>query len=146
MGSSRWPRSTRTASWTARVEHVVNQDNRLPVHPRRGKVGATQRPRWAEPQVIAVHGHVERSAGNLETLELPDPGGQAASKRHAARRDAEQNHLIATVRPFQDLVGDPGQRAPDLLGIEYRKAITPRDRIAGCAHEWTSFPVSPDGP
>src|SRR5271156_1433603 len=130
MGSSRWPRSTRTASWTARGRQV----------------GTARRPRGAEPQVIAVHGHVERSAGNLETLELPDPGGQAVSERHAARRDAEQNHLIAAVRPFQDLVGDPGQRAPNLLGIEYREAITPRARLAGCAQEWPSSPASPDGP
>jgi hypothetical protein len=44
------------------------------------------------------------------------------------------------MRPFQDLVRDPGERTPDLLGIEDRKAITPRDRTARCAHTTDLLP------
>src|SRR5580693_3776718 len=91
-------------------------------------------------QVIPVHGHVKRAAGDLEPFEFPDALREAACERHPARRDAEQDDPVTAVRPFQDLVGDPGQRSPDLLGIEDREAITPRDRIAGCAHRTDLLP------
>src|SRR5205814_1885037 len=84
--------------------------------------------------------HVERTAGNVEALELADQRREAARQRHPACRDAEQYDPVTAVRPFQDLVSDPGQRPPDLLGIEHREAITPRDRIAGRAHRRDLLP------
>src|ERR1700680_4358458 len=91
-------------------------------------------------QVIPVHSHVERAARDLEALELPDARGEAACQRHPARRDAEQDDPVTAVRPFQDLVSDPGQRPPDLVGIENRETITPRDRTAGWAHRTDLLP------
>src|SRR5882672_4188401 len=87
-----------------------------------------------KPQVIPVHGHVEGATGDVEALELADPRREAPGQRHSARRDAEQDDSVTAARPFQDLVSDPGQRPPDLLGVEDREPITPRDRTAGCAH------------
>src|SRR6201986_4396940 len=93
-----------------------------------------------KPQVIPVHGDVERAARDQAALEFGDAPGEAACQRHPARRDAEQDNPVTAVRPFQDLVSDPGQRPPDLLGIEHREAITPRDRMAGRAHRRDLLP------
>jgi len=93
-----------------------------------------------KPQVIPVHGHVERAAGDIEALELADARREAARQRHPARRDAEQDDPVTAVRPLQDLVSDPGQRPPDFLGVEHREAITPRDRTAGRAHRRDLLP------
>jgi len=63
--------------------------------------------------------------------------------RAAAERDAlppPLDALLTAVRPFQDLVSDPGQRPPDFLGVEHREAITPRDRITGRAHRSDLLP------
>jgi len=87
-----------------------------------------------------MHGHVERAAGDVEALELADPRRKAACQRHPARRDAEQDDPVTAVRPFQDLVSDPGQRPPDFFGVEHREAITPRDRITGRAHRSDLLP------
>src|SRR5690348_1322131 len=93
-----------------------------------------------KPQVIPVHGHVERAARDVEPLELPDPCRQAPGQRHPASRDAEQDDPVAAARPLQDLVSDPGQRPPDLLGVEHPEVITPRNRNTGCAHRTDLLP------
>src|SRR5512135_81030 len=127
-------RVERGADRAPRVQHVVNQDNGLTVHAAGREVGAAQGTGRMQPQVIAVHCHVEGAARHVEPLELTDTGSEAACQRHPAGGDAEQDDLVAAVRPFQDLVSDPGQRPPDLFGVEYREAITPRDRTTGRAH------------
>ena len=130
----------RGAHRPARVQHVVDQDDRLAVHPAGREFGPAQRAGRMKPQVIPVHGHIEGAAGDVEALELADPRREAPGQRHSARRDAEQDDPVTAVRPFQDLVSDPGQRPPDFLGVEHREAITPRDRITGRTHRSDLLP------
>src|SRR5437899_1124568 len=44
------------------------------------------------------------------TLDLPDLRGKAAGQRHPPGGDAEQDDLLRSPGPLDDLVGDPGQR------------------------------------
>jgi hypothetical protein len=53
-------------------------------------------------------------------LDLLDAVGQAAGEWDAAGGDTEQQHVISAVCPLKDLVGDPGQRSPDLGGLQDR--------------------------
>ena len=77
MGSSRWPRSTRTASWTsaraaevaegvqrgpdgaAGVEDVVDQDDGAAFDAAGRELGALERAGRVQAQVVAVHRDVE---------------------------------------------------------------------------------------
>src|ERR1039457_6737568 len=124
----------------ARIQHIVDQDNGLPVYSVSGKLGSTQRTSRVEPQIVPVHGDVQRTARDLEPLELPDTSREATRERNPAGRNAEQDDLITAVRPLQDLVRDPGERTPDLLGVEDRETMTPRDRTTGCAHKTDLLP------
>src|SRR4029077_14915618 len=112
------------------------EDDRLAVHPAGGQLDAAQRTGRMKSQVIPVHGHVERAAGDVKAIELADQRRAAARQGPPAWRDAEQYDPVTAVRPFQDLLSDPGQRPPDFLGIEHREAITPRDRTTGRAHRY----------
>ena len=120
-------RVQRRAHRPARVQDVVDQDDDLAVDAGRRHVGVTQRPRRAQPQVIAVHGDVEGAGGGGTALDLGQPLGQPAGQRHAPGRDAQQDDVGAAVGALQDLVRDPGQGPAD-LGL-------PEDGLAagGCA-------------
>src|SRR5690606_3588018 len=94
MGSSRWPRSTRTASCPARgpdvvqrveggadgpagEEHVVDEDDQAAVDAVTGDLGAGQRTRGVHAQVVAVHGDVERADRDLALGDLLQLGGES---------------------------------------------------------------------
>ena len=47
------------ADRAAGEEHVVDEDDRLPVHPVRGHLGPLQGASGTQPQVVAVHGDVK---------------------------------------------------------------------------------------
>ena len=122
----------------AGVEHVVDEDHDLAVDARRGNRGVTERPGWTQPQVVAVHGDVERACRGGPPLGLGQLGSQAARERHSPGRDAEQNHVAGAVGALEDLVRDPGERAADLVRSENDLAIRQRRRaglaraVSGC--------------
>ena len=136
IGSSRWPRSTRTASWTAarpadvvqRVEggadraageqHVVDQHDDLVVDPAVGDLRREQGARRLQAQVVAVHRDVERPARDGRALDGGDALGDPLGERHAARRDAEQDEVVGALVALEDLVGDAAQCAGDVARVE----------------------------
>ena len=136
IGSSRWPRSTRTASWTAarpadvvqRVEggadrasgeeHVVDQDDDLVVDAAVGDLRREQRPGGLQAQVVAVHRDVERPARHGGALDGGDPLGDPLGERDAARRDAEQDEVVGALVALEDLVGDAAQGPGDVARVE----------------------------
>ena len=109
IGSSRWPRSTSTASCTAagpaevaqRVERgadraageedVVDEDDEPAVDAAVGQHRGLQRPDAAQPQVVAVEGDVDGADVDLRAGERLDAGGEAAGQRGAAGRDADED-------------------------------------------------------
>ena len=56
--------------------------------------------------------------GHRASLDLLDAVGQAPRQRDAAGRDAQQHHVGGAVGAFEDLVRDPGERPPDLGGLQ----------------------------
>ena len=143
----------------ARVEDVVDQHHDLVVDARRGDLGVPQRPGRAQPQVVAVHGDVERARRDRAALDLFEALGQPAGERHPPGRDAEQDDVVGAVGPLQDLVRDPGQRPPDLVRLKHRpgrrlgppRGVSRRSvslgsiGLIGRMDQGTSFPASPDG-
>ena len=134
-----------------RVEHVVHQHHDLAVDPVRRHLGPAERPRRAQPEVIAVHGDVKRPVRDWVAFHLLEPGGQAARQRHPAGRDAEQHHLLRAPGPLDDLVGDPGQRPAD-LGLFQHGLAVPGDGAGGPvpgrlrARRWPGAHASPGPP
>src|ERR1700744_6567487 len=49
----------------------------------------------------------------------PAPPASRPARRDSPGGDAEQQDVAGPVGPFEDLVGDPSQGPPDLLGFEY---------------------------
>jgi len=129
---------------TAGVEDVVDQDHDLVVDARGRDLGMAQCPGRPQPQVIPVHGDVERAGRNLAALHLGQPLCKPPRERHPSGRDAEQNHVAGAVGALQDLVRDPGQRPPYLVGLQHRLGGWSAQPI-GRMHQGTPFPASPDG-
>ena len=107
----------------AGVQHVVDEHHGLAVDAVGGHLGAAQRPRRAQPQVIPVHRDVEGAVRHLLALYLGDPGSQPARQRDAAGRDAKQHDLLRSPGPLDDLVCDPGQRPADFGLLKDRFGI-----------------------
>ncbi|ESU49622.1 hypothetical protein P376_2404 [Streptomyces sp. HCCB10043] len=133
------------ADRAAGEEHVVDQDDQAALDPLAGDVGAGQGARRAQPQVVAVHGDVERSDRRLPAGDLFEFVGEPTGEEHAPGRDAEQHHVVGALGAFDDLVGDTGQHTGDVGGLENGAR-----RVAGvvvlCVHKKrTSFSASRDG-
>src|SRR5580704_3095156 len=124
MGSSRWPRSTRTASWTERGR---------PRSLSASRAARTVRPEKSTSSTRTTVLPSTPSGGTSvrgRALELADPGGQAAGQVDAASGDAEEHDPLPAVRALQDLVRDTAQRAADLFRSEHRlPALLLRARI-----------------
>ena len=161
IGSSRWPRSTRTASRTAigRPWSVIASSAARTVRPvystsststtvcpltsgnasPRLTIGA-----WADPrQVVAIEGDVERPDRDRCTLVLLDQRRQPPCERDAAAADADEDERVGAAVALDDLVRDARQRAADLIGVEdgalghgCSLAASP-DRVKGGSSEYT---------
>ena len=70
------------------------------------------------PQVVAVHGHVERADRDVVPLDGGDPLGDALGERHAAAGDAQQDQVLGALVALEDLVGDAGQGPVDVAFVE----------------------------
>ena len=57
----------------------------------------------------------DRHLGALDPLDL---GGQPPGEMVAAVRDPDQHDVRRALVPLDDLVGDPGERAAHVLGVE----------------------------
>ena len=71
--------------------------------------------------VVAVERDVELAERDLATCEVGDPPSQTLGERDAARMDADQRDLVELGVPFDDLVGDPGERPVDGLAVEQNR-------------------------
>jgi hypothetical protein len=72
-----------------------------------------------QPQVVAVHGHVQRADRDVGALDRGDPGRQPVGQRDPAGRDAQQDQVVGALRAFEHLVGDPGEGPADVGGLQH---------------------------
>jgi hypothetical protein len=96
--------------------------------------------------VIPVEGDVEDPHGDLRPFDPGDLGGKAASQVVATGGDPHQSQPVGSLVPFQDLMGDPGDRPPDLTRVQqanggHHEGAPGRRR--GRAHTWSSIRVPP---
>ena len=128
-------RVDRGADRPARVEDVVDDDDRSPLDRERNARRAHHRLALGSPaaapnmHVVAMEGDVERAERQLDLGPLGDEPPQARRERHAARLDADERESLEPSQfvvgdafpmgsPFDDLVGDAGERLRDRLCVE----------------------------
>jgi hypothetical protein len=115
----------------AGVQDVVYQDDGASLDAFGREVGALQRAGRVQPQVVAVHGHVQRADRDVGALDRGDPGCQPVGQRDPAGGDAQQHQVVGALGAFQDLVGDPGQGPADVGGLEHPAYDTGAQRVRG---------------
>ena len=127
--------SASSAARTVRPEYSTSSTSTtiVPSMPAGGMAGAAERPGRPQPQVIAVHGDVERAGRHRVAFDLRHPLGQPGGQRNAPGGDAEQDHAGRAVGALQDLVRDPGQRPADLGRLQHRLAVAGRCPGLGAA-------------
>ena len=69
--------------------------------------------------VVAVEGDVDVAERHLGAGQLADQGVQALGEQRAAGVDADQGEALGARVLLDDLVGDPDQRAPQLIALEH---------------------------
>ncbi len=110
------------ADRAAGEEHVVDQDDQAALDPLAGDVGAGQGARRAQPQVVAVHGDVERSDRRLPAGDLFEFVGEPTGEEHAPGRDAEQHHVVGAL--------GASRRSRGRYGSAHGRCRGPRERGA----------------
>src|SRR5215831_15580354 len=91
----------------ARVEDVVDENDRLVGHREGDFSGPQDRGLPLEREIVPVEGDVECAHRNRLASDLLQPGRDPASERHPARPDTDQREPVGPARPLDDLVGDP---------------------------------------
>ena len=166
MGSSRWPRSTSTATWiaagrpksstasiAARTLRPVNMTSststtRLPCDRERHARRARHRPHAARDHVVAVERDVERADRHRLLRELRELRGDELGHRLSAAHDRDQAQVVGAGVPLQDLVRDPRRGALDALGVEdyaARHGSRPRSAAIWVVDIALPLPTSLDG-
>ena len=102
------------ADGAAGEEHVVDEDDQPAVDAVGGDLGAGERAGRAQPQVVAVHGDVERADRDRAAGDLLELGGEPGGEEDAAGGDAEEHHVVGALGAFDDLVGDAGEHPGDV--------------------------------
>jgi hypothetical protein len=69
-------------------------------------------------QVVAMEGDVERAERDLTAGEIGDPAPQPVGERNAAGVDPNERDGVEIRIALDDLVGDPGKRPVQRLGVE----------------------------
>jgi hypothetical protein len=103
----------------------------------------------AHLDVVAVEGDVQRAERDLVAGAIRDQSPQTLRERNASAVDADQRDAVELRVALDDLVGDPGERALDRLGVEESllggdaraQSATP---VVGAALIRNSFPASLD--
>jgi hypothetical protein len=125
IGSSRRPRSTRTArrirsgrpDRPSGEEDVVAEDDGLPLD-REVDLGPLQDGRAGNRrEVIAVERDVEEPDGNPDLFRGQDVLRQAAGERDAPRPDSHQREGIGPVKGLDDLARHPGDHPVHSRGV-----------------------------
>src|SRR5688500_19394092 len=102
----------------AGVDHYVDEDHRLAAH-LGFQVGALHDGRVGQAgEVVTVVGDVEGADRDRCALVLLDEPGQASGDRDAAAADPHQHQVVDPAVALHDLVGDPGHRATQVIGVE----------------------------
>ena len=110
----------RRADRAAREQHVVDQH-----HGASGDVEADARlvhlgRLGPQADVIAVEGDVEHAHRHRGALDALDLGGEPGREVVAAVRDAHEHDVIGALVALDDLVGDAGEGAANVVGVEQR--------------------------
>ena len=128
------------------VEHVVHQNDVFALHGKRDFGGAHHRLDIHRGEIVAIEIDVENAHRNLAVFQAFDLLRQPLRQRNAAAANADERELIEVFGFFQNLVGQPDQRAVDFrsaheLGFfagERHKA--PKDRVAWSPFGGARFP------
>jgi hypothetical protein len=72
------------------------------------------------PDVVAVEGDVERPNRHRDAFDALDLGGEPVREVIASVRDAHEHHAVRAFVTLDDLVGDAGEGAADVVGVEQR--------------------------
>ncbi len=99
----------------ARVQDVVDEDDRAAVEVERDLGPLHDWLLGDQRQVVAVEGDVERANRDLGALVLEDRRRQPVGERDAAALDADQREPLGAGLLLHDLVRDAGDRAADVL-------------------------------
>jgi hypothetical protein len=112
----------RRANGAARVEHVVDEDDRRPVEVEVEARCADDRllgaGRGIGDSVVAVERDVDGAEGDLLAAPLLDQRGEPLGDRDAARVDADEREAGQVVVALDHLVRDPRERAAEALRVE----------------------------
>jgi len=120
------------ADCPAREQNVVHQHDSAAVDGKRN-TGLLEDGLWADGgQIIPIEGDIERSDRRLAAGDRLDPRLQPKRQRHAARTNSDQCEVVEIAVSLDDLVGDAGNGAADLLRIE-------NDHASGLSHETQSL-------
>jgi hypothetical protein len=101
-----------------------------------------------QPDVVAIERDVERAHRDLHALDLCDLPREAHGEVVAPVRDPDEDEAVGPLT-LDDLMGDPGECAADVVGAEDR-AHTGTPPRAGeearklCCISWSPFPASRD--
>ena len=71
----------------------------------------------SHPDVVAVERDVQDPDRHLRPLDPTDLIRQPARQIVATVGDADQHHVCRALVSLQDLVSDPGERPPDVVGL-----------------------------
>src|SRR5690606_16176564 len=99
-------------------EDVVDQDDDLAVYARGRDHCLLRSSGRVRAQVVAIHRHVERADGDRGALDSGDPIADAPGKWYATSVQSEQDQVLGTLVPLEQLVRDASQRPGDVTGIQ----------------------------
>ncbi len=108
----------RGAGCASVMDDVVDQHDHLSAHVgqvARGPVTAGR----PEVKVVAMLRDVEAAERYSRLLELAENHRQASRQDIALADDADDHHIVDAPIALHDLVRDPMQRAPDLVGVHH---------------------------
>jgi len=127
------PRSISASSGADRAageEHVVDEHDGL-VLDRERDVGGPHDRRATQVEVIPVERDVERADGQRRPVDRRDLGGQSLGEGDPPRAEPDEGHVLGAAVAFEDLVGDPGERAVEGGGIEHFGLFAQAGRAGG---------------
>jgi hypothetical protein len=102
----------------AGVQHVVHQHHHLAGEVR-GDLGHRGRQHRAQPDVVAVEGHVQRALGRRLTVDLGQGLGQPGGEGDPAGLEPDEDHVLQPVVVLDDLVRHSPERPADVVGVEH---------------------------